>query len=164
MLRLASLLIISYQLQPTSSNYCSVSAADGELMCHSGTATTTSLEQQERTTLSASSVASLSTKLYKMRDQKRSKDEMEHTLNLVHAVERAHNDSCAPVRMAGVCAELSLQLCALHREVHQYMPAVSACRQGVKLVEVASKRERSRRTRSRRTRYRTLLVSLYHSE
>ena len=150
MLRLASLLIISYQLQPTSSNYCSVSAADGELTCHSGTATTTSLEQQERTTLSASSVASLSTKLYNIRDQKRSKDEMEHTLNLIHAVERVYNDSCAPVRMAGVCAELSLQLCALHREVHQYTPAVSACRQGVKLVEVASKRERKQKNKKQK--------------
>jgi len=88
--------------------------------------------------LSDSSIKSLSQKLYQLRKQKRTRVEMEHTSRLAVAVEQVYSASCESDMMAGVCAELSLQLCALYRETHLYVSAVTFCENGVKMAKIAS--------------------------
>ena len=121
-------------------HYCTINSHNGHPTCHSGI--NNADISSTNTQLSPSSIKSLSTKLYKLRSQKRSQLEMEHTARLVVAVENVHVASCTPKLMAPFCAELSLQLCALQRETHQYKSAVVSCKQGVEMAKIASMQQK----------------------
>ena len=123
---------------PTTSNHCTVSPTTGDPTCHT-TATPTATAPHNP--LSLASIKTLSTTLYNSRKSKRTRHALEQLPHLAVAVEQTFNASCTSDNaLAGVCAELALQLCALHREIHRYTAAVPFCSQGVELAAVASLR------------------------
>ena len=133
-------------LLPTDSNsmYCTIASSTGRPECYVAN-TTTIADPPPTAPLVPKALRTLATTLYNLRKKTRTRTELEHTPHLTTAVARTFNTSCLPdantPTMAGVCAELSLQLCALNREAHRYHSAVAACKHGVRLANIASMKQ-----------------------
>jgi hypothetical protein len=146
------LFLLSFYFLPTISNYhCTISLKTGQPTCHpsnNNNNNPTFKSNHKNIKLSSKTIQKLSLKLYNLRKTKnRKRKELEQVPHLIQVVERSFNTSCLPTiveedqSFAGVCAELSLQLCALNREAHFYHSAVKACKQGVHLATIASMKQ-----------------------